>query len=223
MLITRKQLANLKLSFDSGSVDIYVDNGEDNEPTSLIYWISDEWTEDNEVILSVFNAIQLYHTDKVKLLELVGYEVEKETSTIDNNLANNCTLSKYGICVSNDEMGYDEVQKIDDIETYATEMNMDFIPIQIKSDNDAKIIYKHLKNFESDRVLTLKEYAEKIGVPTDELDDNFLLSDIQDYANEFMDWSIFDYPLDEIEYVLSEINENVVLVYAYDMIRVCEV
>ena len=64
---------NLKLSIDSESVNIYIDNGEDKEPTHVVYWHEDEWLEDSETVTpAIIQAINLFYTDKKELLKRVG-------------------------------------------------------------------------------------------------------------------------------------------------------
>jgi hypothetical protein len=60
----------MELSIDQESVNIYIDNGEDEEPTHVVYWHLDEVEEDASVAISIANAINLYHTDRRKLMEL---------------------------------------------------------------------------------------------------------------------------------------------------------
>ena len=66
-------MKNLKLAIDNESVDIYIDNGEDKDPIQICYWHIDEWEEDPSIVISIVNAIQLFHTDKGKLLRLLGF------------------------------------------------------------------------------------------------------------------------------------------------------
>jgi len=63
------KLDNMKLSIDNESVHIYLDHGEDIEQTSILYWQLDEVEVDNSVSLSIANAINLFHTNKEKLLD----------------------------------------------------------------------------------------------------------------------------------------------------------
>ena len=64
---------NLKLSIDSESVNIYIDNGKDKEPSHVVYWHEDEWIEDPETVtLAVIQAINLFYTDKKELLKKLG-------------------------------------------------------------------------------------------------------------------------------------------------------
>lgn len=75
LTITEDELKRLTIATDSVSVDIYVDNGEDDEPRPIIYWNNDEWEEDLSILGSVFNAIQLYYIDKRQLVETVGFTI----------------------------------------------------------------------------------------------------------------------------------------------------
>lgn len=131
-------------------------------------------------------------------------------------------LLKLGVIYSNDMNGKKEFQRIDNPQEYADNTKLDFIPPQLASDEDAKLIAKFYDNIERNAVLTLAEYAEMLDVPTDELPENYDLQDIQNYMEENCDTSFFDYPISELEDVIENINESVVLVYAYDEIRVCE-
>jgi len=75
MKITRNLIGFMNISIDAESVNIYVDNGEKNEPTHIAYWHIDEVEEDASVALSIANAINLFYTDKIKLLETLGYQI----------------------------------------------------------------------------------------------------------------------------------------------------
>ena len=66
----RKYLNKLKLSIDNESVNIYIDNGQDKQPEHLFYWHIEEWEEDSSVVISILNAINLFYTDKQKLLNI---------------------------------------------------------------------------------------------------------------------------------------------------------
>lgn len=63
----------LKLGIDSESVSIYQDNGDMFDITTIVYWHIDEIEEDATVFQSIANAIDLFHTDKEKLLKTLGY------------------------------------------------------------------------------------------------------------------------------------------------------
>jgi len=65
------QCQNMKLAIDSESVNIYIDNGEDEEPTHVIYWHLDEIHEDPSVAISIAKAIELYYTNPELLLEKI--------------------------------------------------------------------------------------------------------------------------------------------------------
>jgi hypothetical protein len=69
-------MKNLKLSIDSESVNIYIDNGDDKEPTHVVYWHIDEVEEDSNVAISIANAINLYHTNPKELLNKLGLDTK---------------------------------------------------------------------------------------------------------------------------------------------------
>jgi hypothetical protein len=69
----KSKVENLKLAIDQESVNIYIDNGEDHEPTHVVYWHLDEVEEDASVAISIANAIDLFHTDPVRLLETIKF------------------------------------------------------------------------------------------------------------------------------------------------------
>ena len=62
----------LSLSIDQESVNIYVDNGPTKEPLHVVYWLLDEVKEDENVAISIANAINLYHTKPQQLINLLG-------------------------------------------------------------------------------------------------------------------------------------------------------
>ena len=66
--------SNMKLAIDDESVNIYFDNGDDKDPTHVVYWHKDEWIEDPETVVpAIHRAIELFFTDKRKLLKLLGW------------------------------------------------------------------------------------------------------------------------------------------------------
>lgn len=71
-------------------------------------------------------------------------------------------------------------------------------------------------------VISIEDYAKLIGYKGE----NPTLEEIQEYAQDECDWTIFDYPIDEYDYVVKEVFEgeagNVVLVETEIGIRVCE-
>ena len=68
-------MKNLKLVIDSESVNIYIDNGEDKEPTQVVYWHEDEWLEDAEVVVpAMLSAIDLFMNKPKELLWRMGIE-----------------------------------------------------------------------------------------------------------------------------------------------------
>ena len=62
--------ANLKLSIDSESVDIYIETG--GEPVHIAYWHEDEWLEDASIVPAIVNAVHLFHTNPDELIEKVS-------------------------------------------------------------------------------------------------------------------------------------------------------
>ena len=66
-------MENLKIAIDSESLNIYIDNGEDQEPTHIVYWHEDEWLEDAEVVVpAMLSAINLYLNNPKELLWRMG-------------------------------------------------------------------------------------------------------------------------------------------------------
>lgn len=67
--------------------------------------------------------------------------------------------------------------------------------------------------------ITLQQYANLIGYkgnsPT--------LEEIQEYAENEQDWTIWDYPLSELDYVKNEVQSDFVFVQVGDEVRICEV
>ena len=72
--------------------------------------------------------------------------------------------------------------------------------------------------------ISLEEYAKRIGF--EDFNEETTLEDIQEFAEEELDWSIWDYPIDELEHVLNEVHEGCVdeLVYVETEfgLRICE-
>jgi len=62
---------NLKLSIDSESVNIYIDNGDEREPTHIVYWHLDEIEEDASVAISMAYAIHLFYADREELFKRI--------------------------------------------------------------------------------------------------------------------------------------------------------
>jgi hypothetical protein len=65
----KQHYTKMKLGIDNESVDIYIDNGDTREPSHICYWHLDEIEEDSSVAISIANAIDLFHTNKMKLVE----------------------------------------------------------------------------------------------------------------------------------------------------------
>ncbi len=68
---TKTMEEKLKLAIDSESVNIYIENGEEKDPTHVCYWHIEEWEEDPEVAISIFNAIDLFYTNPKELLNKI--------------------------------------------------------------------------------------------------------------------------------------------------------
>jgi hypothetical protein len=67
--------------------------------------------------------------------------------------------------------------------------------------------------------ISLQDYARAVGYkgkyPT-------TLKQVQEYAEDFLDWNIWDYPLEELEYC-KENELNVILVETDLGLRLCEI
>ena len=72
----KQHYTKMKLGIDNESVDIYIDNGDTREPSHICYWHLDEVEEDSSVAISIANAINLFHTDKLKLIETLFGKVK---------------------------------------------------------------------------------------------------------------------------------------------------
>lgn len=79
-----------------------------------------------------------------------------------------------------------------------------------------------MTTFKDQPIISVQEYANLIGYT----EKNPTLEAIQEYAQDELDWTIWDYPLEEYDYVIREVFEgeagNVVLVNTELGIRVCE-
>jgi hypothetical protein len=101
-----------------------------------------------------------------------------------------------------------------------TEMEIEDYPITIQygSGSEAEVFISELK-----LVLTIQEYADKIGY----LGLNPTLEAIQRYAENELDFTIWDYPLSEYSYVMEEVKDferdEVEIVEFGGHFRVCEI
>ena len=72
--------------------------------------------------------------------------------------------------------------------------------------------------------ITLQQYADKVGYKG--FNESTTLSDIQEFCQDELDWTLWDYPLEEYDYVLNEVHEGnidmIVLVNTDIGIRICE-
>ena len=67
-------ISNMSLDIDNESVGINVDIAESDNLIPIAYWHIDEWIEDAEsVVPAIANAINLFHTNKLELLNRLGY------------------------------------------------------------------------------------------------------------------------------------------------------
>jgi hypothetical protein len=68
-------------------------------------------------------------------------------------------------------------------------------------------------------IITLNEYASKVNCNLVDA----TLQDIQQYVEDNFDLTLWDYPIEELDYVINEVNESVCLVKVGDEVRVCEI
>jgi hypothetical protein len=68
------------------------------------------------------------------------------------------------------------------------------------------------------KLLSINEYANKVKCTLS----NPTLEEIQNFVEENYEESIWDYSLEELEYVLNEVNENICFVKVGNEIRICE-
>lgn len=79
-ILLEEDEVELSLSIDSESVDIYVDNGDD-EPIHVCYWHIEEVEEDANVAISMCNAIDLYYRNPQELIDKVNgihYDIDED-------------------------------------------------------------------------------------------------------------------------------------------------
>ena len=73
------------------------------------------------------------------------------------------------------------------------------------------------------KTIPIQDYANLIGYKGQ----NLTLEKIQEFAEDELDWTIWDYPLEEYEYALNEVHEGkaeeLVIVETDFGIRVCEI
>ncbi len=73
------------------------------------------------------------------------------------------------------------------------------------------------------KTISIQDYANLIGYKGE----NPTLEDIQNFAETELDWTIWDYPLEEYDYILKEVKDNIedeiVLVNTEFGIRICEI
>jgi len=66
-------LEDLKIDIDQESLHIFISDEEGENILSICYWHLDEVEEDPNVCISMLNAVQLYYTDKQKLIDLLKH------------------------------------------------------------------------------------------------------------------------------------------------------
>jgi hypothetical protein len=64
-------MKNLKLSIDDESLNIYIDNGEDKDPTHICYWHIDEVKDDENVAITMAKAVKLFYENPKKLCKIL--------------------------------------------------------------------------------------------------------------------------------------------------------
>ena len=76
MQITRYQIKNnLILDIDEESVSIYVYTGKKEPAIPLVYWHIGEVKEDENVVISMVNAVKLYYTNRIELITKLGHTI----------------------------------------------------------------------------------------------------------------------------------------------------
>jgi hypothetical protein len=70
--ITHADIQKLVLAIDTESVTIYLPHKPD---LPIVYWHLDEVAEDENVAISMVNAVNLYHTDRKELLKRLQYTI----------------------------------------------------------------------------------------------------------------------------------------------------
>ena len=67
--------------------------------------------------------------------------------------------------------------------------------------------------------ITIEEYAKRIGYNSDTTP---TIEKVQTYAEETLGVTLWDYPIEEVDYVLEELDSDVVTVVDGDTKRICE-
>jgi len=67
-------------------------------------------------------------------------------------------------------------------------------------------------------ILSIEEYSTIVGAPKMDT-----VVEVQNYASEHFDLTLFDYSIEELEYVITEVNENLCLVQTEYGLRICEI
>lgn len=75
----RNNLNKLTLTRDNEHLGIFFDLGDDIDPIHVVYWHFEEWEEDAELVVpAMLQAMELFYTDRVLLLETLGWDLDEE-------------------------------------------------------------------------------------------------------------------------------------------------
>ena len=66
---------NMKIDIDNESLHIYIEDNEGENIQSIVYWHIDEVAEDENVAISMVNAVHLFYTNQELLLNKLGHQV----------------------------------------------------------------------------------------------------------------------------------------------------
>jgi len=67
------QRDRFKLTWDGCALDIYIENGFDKDPTTVVYWVSDEWEEDPETVVpAMMTAMELFYNNPEELFSRIN-------------------------------------------------------------------------------------------------------------------------------------------------------
>jgi hypothetical protein len=64
-------LEDLKIDIDPESLHIFLADEKGENILTICYWHLEEVEEDSSVCISMLNAVQLFYTDKQKLIDLL--------------------------------------------------------------------------------------------------------------------------------------------------------
>lgn len=96
-------MSELKLTIDSESVNIYLENGEERDPTHVVYWNADEWEEDPSIVPAIMNAVDMFHSDPDELLNRLSsnYPVDSFERQVYKKVFTNYGELDFGIQLDN--------------------------------------------------------------------------------------------------------------------------